>query len=77
MEPEFPNGVIRRYIVSLTNSEDGSVMNVTTVPPELSVNVTGLDPFVRYWVVVFAETIDIGEGSFNFSFRTMEDSKLI
>ena len=43
---------------------------------ETSVNVTDLNPFVHYWVVVFAETIEIGDSSANITFRTSEESKL-
>ena len=75
MEPEFPDGVIRNYTVSLTNANDGTETNVTT--DQLSANITGLDPFTQYWIVVFAETVAVGEGSFNFSIRTMQDSKQI
>ena len=75
VEPEFPDGVIRNYIVSLTNANDGTETIVTT--DQLSANITGLDPFTQYWVVVFAETVAVGEGSFNFSIRTLQDSKQI
>ena len=75
--PESPNGVIQRYILSLTDSRDSSVVSVNiTDASELTTNVTGLDPFVQYWVTVFAETTEIGEGSTNFSFTTHQDSKL-
>ena len=76
--PESPNGVIRRYILSLTDSRDSSVLSVNiTDASELTTNVTGLDPFVQYWVTVFAETTEIGESSANFSFTTRQDGKLI
>ena len=72
-EPEFPNGVIRRYILSLTSADDGTGRNITT--DQLSVNITGLVPFTQYWIVVFAETVDVGDGSSNISIRTLQDSK--
>ena len=75
--PESPNGVIRRYILSLTDSRDSSVLSINiTYASELTANVTGRDPFVQYWVMVFAETIEVGEGSANFSFTTRQDSKI-
>ena len=75
--PESPNGVIRRYILCLTDSRDSSVVSVNiTNASELTAKVTGLDPFVQYWVTVFAETIEVGEGRTNFSFTTHQDSKL-
>ena len=73
--PEFPNGIIQNYTLSLTDANDGTEMNITTDPDQLSVNVTGLDPFTHYWIVVYAETIAVGEGSSNFSIRTLQDSK--
>lgn len=74
IEPEFPNGVVRRYILTLTNADDdGTERNITT--DELSVNVTGLVPFTEYWIVVFAETVAVGDGSSNISIRTPQDSK--
>jgi hypothetical protein len=71
--PEFPRGVIRNYILSLTTSDDGTDRNITT--DQLSVNVTGLVPFMHYWIVVYAETVAVGEGSSNLSIQTLQDSK--
>lgn len=72
--PEFPNGIIQDYIVSLTGRSGELLSNISTI--EMSVNITNLSPFMPYWVVVFAETVEIGEGSANFSFRTLEAGKL-
>ena len=72
-EPEFPNGVIRRYTLSFTNADDGTEGNIST--DQLSVNVTELVPFTQYWIVVFAETVAVGDGSSNISIRTLQDSK--
>jgi hypothetical protein len=47
------------------------------VTADTSVNITDLSPFVQYWLVVFAETIEIGDISVNMTFRTSEESKLI
>ena len=71
--PEFPNGNIRNYTVSLT--ERGGHFMQIVLTNETLVNVTDLSPFVHYWVVVFAETIEIGEKSENITFRTSEESK--
>ena len=71
-QPEFPNGVIRNYTLSLTTT-DGTETNITT--DQLMINITGLDPFTWYWIVVYAETVAVGEGSSNFSIRTLQDSK--
>ena len=73
--PEFPNGIVRNYTITLTERGGHFMRNVITA--ETSVNVTELSPFVHYWVVVFAETIGIGERSANITFRTSEESKLI
>lgn len=73
LPPESPNGEMLVYTVSLTNSRNNGGTNFTS--NELSANVTGLDPFVQYWVVVFAQTVEVGEGSSNLSFTTRQDSK--
>ena len=74
IEPEFPNGIVRRYILTLTNTDDdGTERNITT--GQLSVNATELVPFTQYWIVVFAETVAVGDGSSNISIRTLQDSK--
>lgn len=75
MLPEFPNGVIRRYTVSLVENGGRAEINITTT--EISANVTGLRPLRHYWVVVFAETVTVGQGSANFTFRTSEESEQI
>ena len=71
--PEFPNGIIRRYTLSVIDSSNILQYNISTI--EMMANITGLSPFMQYFVVVFAETVDIGEMSANVSFRTQEDSK--
>lgn len=38
-------------------------------------NITGLSPFVQYWIIVFADTVETG-GSANISLTTREASKL-
>lgn len=73
--PEFPNGIIRHYTVTL--SERGGHFMRSIVTAESTLNVTDLSPLVHYWVVVFAETIEIGDSSANITFRTGEESKLI
>ena len=73
--PEFPNGVVRNYTVTLT--ERGGHFMQNTVIADTSANITNLSPFVHYWLVVFAETIEIGDSSANITFRTSEESKLI
>ena len=72
--PEFPNGIVRNYTVTLTERGGDFMRKIFSV--ETSVNVTDLNPFVHYWVVVFAETIEIGDSSANITFRTSEESKL-
>ena len=73
--PEFPNGVVRNYIVTVT--ERGGHFMQNTVIADTSANLTNLRPFVHYWLVVFAETIEIGDSSTNITFRTSEESKLL
>ena len=73
--PEFPNGNVRNYIVTVT--ERGGHFMQNTVIADTSSNITNLRPFVHYWLVVFAETIEIGDSSTNITFRTSEESKLL
>ena len=73
--PEFPNGIIRSYTVLVTKNNGVLVSNMST--PEMAVNITDLSPFVQYWLVVFAQTVEIGEGSANFSLLTAEAGKFI
>lgn len=73
--PELPNGIIRNYTVRLTERGNNFVQNRITA--DTSVNITDLSPFVQYSLVVFAETIEIGDISANITFRTSEESKLI
>lgn len=73
--PEFPNGLIRRYIVSLTDSRGDLILNTTST--ETSANVTGLNPFTQYGVVVSAETVEVGEATSSITFRTSEESECV
>ena len=75
MPPEIPNGIIQNYTVMVTDTRDNSDTNFTTM--DLTANLTGLDPFVLYRVVVFATTVEVGERSSNFTFTTQQDSKSV
>ena len=68
--PEFPNGIIQNYIVSVTGSDGESVSNIST--SNSSTNVTNLLPFTQYFVEVFAETVEVGLASDTISFNTSE-----
>ena len=61
--PAMPNGVIRTYqlIYFTTASGRGTVVTLNTSALEL--NITGLQPFTNYTVVVAAVTVVIGNES--------------
>ena len=52
------NGVIRRYIVNITELETLSLLPYITT--NLSITVTSLHPFYRYSYIVTTETIGLG-----------------
>ena len=60
-------------MVLLRGSSGDLILNISTI--EMASNITDLSPFVQYWVIVFAETVETG-GSANISFTTREASKL-
>lgn len=51
------------------------VSNISTT--DMVVNITDLSPFVQYSVVVFAETVEVGERSANLSLLTAEAGTII
>ena len=71
--PDFPNGIIRQYTVSLVDEAGVLTLNIST--PALSVNITQLTPFTQYQAIVVAETVDVGQDGADISFRTQESSE--
>ena len=71
--PDFPNGIIRQYILSVEDEDGALLSNIST--PALSVNITQLNPFTQYQVIVVAETVDVGQDGADISFRTQESSE--
>ena len=61
--PERINGLIRRYIVSVTELETGTTEQFFTV--EDNITIRGRHPFYRYSYVVAAVTI--GQGPYSAS----------
>ena len=74
LEPEFANGVIRNYIVSVTD-EDGITTNYSVNGTEQFTRITGLDPFTLYSVAVHGVTVEAGEPSMSVDVRTDESSE--
>ena len=73
-EPTFPNGIIRQYIVNISNG--GVVEASTTVTGDIfSVDVSGLRPYTLYSVEVYAVTVETGEPSDDVIVRTLEAGK--
>ena len=73
-EPLNRNGIIRKYVVNITELETGAVFHLVT--EELNVTVHPLHPFYAYNCIVAAETI-IGQGPFTSALRVEmpEDGK--
>ena len=73
-EPAFPNGIIRQYIVNI--SDRGIVEASSTLAGGVfSVDVSGLLPYTLYSVVVYAVTVETGEPSDSVTVRTLEAGK--
>ena len=73
-EPAFPNGIIRQYIVNI--SDGGTVVASSIVTGDIfSVDVSGLLPYTLYSVVVYAVTVETGEPSDSVTVRTLEAGK--
>lgn len=53
------NGIIRNYVVNLTELETGTVEQYI-IFPELNITITSRHPFYRYRYAVAAETISLG-----------------
>ena len=72
-EPTFPNGIIRQYVVNIS---DGDIEASSTVMGSIfSVDVSGLQPYTLYSVVVYAVTMETGEPSDIVTVRTSETGK--
>ena len=70
----FPNGIIRQYIVNIS---DGSIVVArSTIPGSiLSTEVSDLEPYTLYSVVVYVVTVETGEPSTSVPVRTSEAGK--
>ena len=73
-EPMFPNGIIRQYIVNIS---DGSIVvaRSTVAGDILSTEVFDLMPYTLYSVVVYVVTVETGEPSDIETVRTSEAGK--
>ena len=63
---EMQNGLIRHYIVEVTELETSNVINLSTTVTNITVN--DLLPFYNYTCTVAAETVDVGSSSYEISF---------
>ena len=73
-EPTFPNGIIKQYIVNISNG--GVVEASSTVTGDIfSADLSGLQPYTLYSVQVYAVTVETGEPSDNVIVRTSEAGK--
>ena len=73
-EPTFPNGIIRWYIVNISNG--GIIEASSTVAGDIFfVDLSGLRPYTLYSVDVYAVTVETGEPSDIATVRTSEAGK--
>ena len=73
-EPMFPNGIISQYIVNI--SDGGVIVASSTVPGSvLFTELSDLEPYTLYSVVVYAVTMETGEPSTGVPVRTSEAGK--
>ena len=73
-EPTFPNGIIRQYIVNISNGDIVEASSTVT-GGIFSVDVSGLRPYTQYSVQVYAVTVETGELSDIATVRTLEAGK--
>ncbi len=72
--PESPNGIIRGYVVTYNLTGVGGI-NESTVGPVTSIELTNLQKYTEYTVVVQAVTVERGNASVPMTARTDEDRK--
>ena len=77
LEPEFPNGIIRNYTLSVTDLEAGITTNYSVDGSEQSTVITGLDPYTLYSVTVRGITVVAGDPSLSVMERTDESSEYL
>ena len=56
--PEYPNGVIQQYTLSITDMITPFTVSVSGAT--LSTEIGGLDPFTTYYVTVYGRTVEDG-----------------
>lgn len=72
--PEEPNGVVREYKVTVTETNTGNIFNYISF--STSIEVTSLHPSYTYQCSVAAFTIGLGPYSVLFTLTTPEDGKM-
>ena len=71
--PSITNGIIRYYTIVYGSDDDMEMMEVNS--SDVTVLVSGLDPFTNYTFYVIAVTIAPSEPSDNVTIRTNEAGK--
>ena len=71
---ENQNGVIRNYIINITELETGIVFRRASL--STSILVYSLHPFYRYVVTIAAVTVEQGPATVAFTVQTREDGML-
>lgn len=75
LEPEYPNGIITEYVVSISSTEGGRQNFTVNQTDLLQLNITDLTPFTLYSVFVVGVTSEVGDRSMIVDVFTLEDGE--
>ena len=73
LDLKIENGVIRHYIINVTELETGSEFGAITI--QMAITFSLLHPYYTYVCTVYAVSVGAGPGAEPVSVITMEDSK--
>lgn len=68
------NGIIREYIVNVTEVETGTIFSLTTTATTITLQ--SLHPYYNYQCIVSAFTVGVGPYTAVFNIRTPEDGEI-
>ena len=74
-EPAFPNGIIKKYIISYGTSKDYQPDEQTVTGNTMERVLVGLNRFTTYFIKVRGKTSKMGSASKILNATTFEDSK--
>ena len=73
---EHQNGIIRKYILAVTEIETSKKFNLTVASYNTSTTIYSLHPYYTYQIYVFASTVATSPPSQLTTVQTAQDSKL-